>query len=217
VGAAVTLVAVALGLPVLRDQARGLRSTTGVTDAALGAMELVAPAAPAAYQPDPQNAPQITAGRYLAAIRDIGSDPSDTPAELAVASSAERATADRVLQELVARLTPASVPGAGAAPALEQAGRARVTPSAGCAVARPAGGDPVLVTAAVPERGLVVRALGGKAVEVKLRRFGDGFGNGPVGTVAPGQPQRLRLPADASSQPYHVQLSALGGVAACAA
>jgi hypothetical protein len=216
-GAAVTLLAVTLGLPVLRDQGRALQTTTHVTEAALGAMELVPGRAAPTYQPDPRNAPQLFAGSYFAAARREGSSPGATPAELEAAPSAERETADRVLQELAARLAPAAAPAAGAPPALELVTGGRVASRRACDVVRPTATTPAVVTAVVPRAGLVVRALGNAGVTIRLRRFADGFGNGPVGTVTRAEAKLLRLPADASTHRYRVELAGAGALALCAA
>lgn len=192
VGAAIVALAVLLGLPTLRDGARSLRTISGTTDAELGAVGLAARSAPPGYVPDSQLAPQLTAGKYLTFTRSIGSTNADSPAELARDLSSERSAADRVLQELTARLAPAP-------------GR-----PAGCSSPR----RPV-VSAPVPPGGLVIRAAGKQGVEVKLRRFGDAFSQPALGTVAPGEPKLLKLPADASPKPYVVQLASPTGVATC--
>jgi hypothetical protein len=215
--AAIALIAVALGLPALRDQAKALRTTTSVTYAALGAMKLVQAQTPPEYAPDPTNAPQITAGRYFSAMRQYGSDPADSAAELETGGTAERQTADRVLQEVAARLTPVPTPRAGAAPHVEQMGGLRVRQSGPCDVATPAGASPAVMTAIVPKEGVAVRALGGRPVQVRIRRFADGFDNGLIGTVATTRPRGLRLPADASPHPYRVQLIGSGRFALCVA
>jgi hypothetical protein len=80
---------------------------------------------------------------------------------------------------------------------------------------RAGGGAQALAIAVVPRRGVLVRAVGGQGVEVRLRRFADAFSDVPVGAVAPGAPRLLRLPADASSQPYRVQLASPSGLAVC--
>ena len=178
----------------LRDNARQLRTITGTTDAELGALALAARSAPPGYLPDSNLAPQLMAGSYLALARSLGSTAADTPAELSADLSGERAAADRVLQELTARLAPA--PGK----------------PAGCTA------TPATVTAVpVPRGGLIVRARGRQGVEVKLRRFGDAFSQPALGTVAPGRPMLLKLPADASPKPYVVQLASPAGVATCPA
>jgi hypothetical protein len=118
-----------------------------------------------------------------------------------------------VLQELVGRLAPSPGASTGAPPAVEKAS-GTAGQSRGCTTVRPSAGAAVVV-AVVPAQGLRMRALGANGVEVKMRRFADTFDNGPVGTVAPGAAQLLRLPADASQQPYRVQLSSQGALAVC--
>jgi hypothetical protein len=118
-GCAIMLLAVALGIPALRDNARELRTITGTTDAELGAMQLVQRSAPPDYQPEAALAPRLSAGRYLAAARSDGWA-GDSPTQLRADLSSERAQAERVLQELVARLAPASTTSAGTPPMLER-------------------------------------------------------------------------------------------------
>jgi hypothetical protein len=210
----VTLVAVMLGVPPLRDNALELRTITGTTDAELGAMQLVPRSAPPSYLPDPSRAPQLSAGRYFAAARGFGSA-GDSPRELETDLNDERTQADRVLQELVARLTPAGVSSSGTPPVLEQAVGGQPRARGRCNVVRPSGADSVVVTAALPRAGLAIRALGRLGVEIKLRRFGDAFTNAPIGTVTPGPTQLLRVPGDASTRPYRVQLTGQGGLSLC--
>jgi hypothetical protein len=216
-GAGVTVVVVALGLPALADNARQLRATTGTTDAELAALELSMARAPVGYQPDRDAAPQILAGRYASAVRTYGSSPADSPRELATALSGDRAQADRVLQQIDARLTPAPPLRAGVPPKLDQATGGRQTVRSGCVLIRPDAGAQAVATAALPAGGIVVRALGGQGVEVKLRRFGDVFANPPVGVVPPGRAELLRLPSDAAKQPYRLQAASAGPMALCGA
>jgi hypothetical protein len=215
-GVAITLLAVALGVPPLRDNALQLRTITHTTDAELGAMQLVPRSAPPSYVPDPRGSPQISAGRYFAAARSYGSA-GDSPGELPTDLSGDRAQADRVLQELVGRLSASPRASTGAPPALERTSGGTARQGRACTTVRPAAGAQVVVTAVVPAQGLRIRAGGANGVEVKMRRFADAFANGPVGTVAPGPAQLLRLPADASTQPYRVQLASQGALAVCSA
>jgi hypothetical protein len=62
---------------------------------------------------------------------------------------------------------------------------------------------------------MVVRTAGSEGVEVKLRRFADVIANAAVGTVAPGQPRLVRIPADASTEPDRAQLASATGLAVC--
>ena len=187
VGAVFVLVAGLASVPWARDYARGVRGATGEMDAELGALTLVRSRAPAAYRPDPALAPQITAGGFLAAVDDLGSNPSDTAAQLPGDFNEERQRADRVLQDLALAASPAT----GAAPR-------------SC---RPLGARAVEAT--VPASGLVLDGRGRAAVRV--RRFADDFVNPPTPVPVSG-PTRLRFAADGSPVPYRVQLSAAGGV-----
>jgi hypothetical protein len=198
-GAMITVVSVALGLPGLRDRSRQLRTLSNTSAAELGALELSAARAPADFSPDSAS-PQVRAGPYLEAVKDYGSSPADTLPELEGALSADRAQADQVLQKLDVQLAPL--------PAGARGG--------GCSVTRPAAGAPAIATATVSKAGIVVRAMGDQPAQLKLRRFADGFGNAPIAEVRPGQPMKLRLPADASPRPYVAQVQSAGPVAVCA-
>ena len=198
--AMITLVAVALGLPALRDNARQLRGFGTVTAAELGALQLLAARVPAAYPPDASTTPAAACRPYFEAVKAYGSSPADSPSELEAAAAPDRAQADRVLQEINVHLQPASTKGQD------------------CRVARPAaGGGPAVVTATVPAAGLVVRALGDQPADLRLRRFGNAFANASLGSDPKAQPQLLRMPPDASPRPYVAQAQSAGPVALCAA
>jgi hypothetical protein len=209
------LVAIALGLPVLRDNGRQLRAFGQTNAAELGAMELSRARVPASYELDPASAPQVTAGRYLSAIDAFGSSPAYTPAQLEGAPAAARVQADRVLQEINVHVLPARrVGNGGPAPDVVAAG-ARVDRSGGCSVLRPLSGSAVTGVATLPKIGLAVRALGAAPIELRLHRFADDFSNAPLAAVPRGQPQQLQMPADASSHPYAIQVSGTGAAAVC--
>src|SRR5262249_20647089 len=125
----------------------------------------------------------------------------DSPHELTQAFSADRTRADRVLQEINARLN--AVP--------------RRSPLRGCQSHRPSPGGALVVRMAVPDTGLVVRALGDQPAEVKLRRFGDRFENAGLGQVEHGQPRFLNPPTDRSPRPYVAQITSAGPFAICLA
>ena len=61
-----------------------------------GALEVAGPTAPPTLAPDPGRAPYITADRYFAAVRQLGS-PADTPAEVHARPEPQREAADGVL------------------------------------------------------------------------------------------------------------------------
>ena len=197
--ALITLVAVALGLPTLRDNVRQLRTFGTLTGAELGALELSAAPVLAGYPPEASSTPQLHAGPYFAAVKAYGSSLADSPSELEAAPASDRAQADRVLQEINIHLLPSSTKGRD------------------CRVARPAPGKPAIVTPTVPPGGIVVRALGDQPADLRLRRFGDGFANASLGVVPNAQPQLLRMPPDASARPYVAQAQSAGPVALCTA
>jgi hypothetical protein len=102
-------------------------------------------------------------------------------------------------------------------PKLDQATGGRQAVRRACVLIRPDAGAQGVATATLSAAGIVVRALGGQGVEVKLRRFGDAFTNPAVGVVPPGRAELLRLPGDAAEQPYRVQAASAGPMALCGA
>ncbi len=186
VGAAFVLVAGLASVPWARDYSRGVRAATGEMDAELGALTLVGSSAPAAYRPDPALAPQLTAGRFLDAVRDLGSNPSDTAAQLPGDFNEERQRADRVLQDLALRVTAAT----GAQPR-----RCRRLPASG-------------IETIVPRRGLLLDGRGRAAL--RMRRFADDVVNPPSPIPVAG-PTSVSFARDRSSVPYRVQISPAGG------
>jgi hypothetical protein len=104
------LVAAAIlgNLDGLRDGAREIHGYTEVVAPELGAVELLGPAA---NPVDPVHAPDITVGPYLAAVKDIGSSPADSPERIARRSERGRLAADRVLMGASRAVPPVPVPG----------------------------------------------------------------------------------------------------------
>jgi hypothetical protein len=96
VAAAVAAVAIAMGLPVLREHTRAVRATTDRVAAGLAAVELLGDHADPAYQVAPKDSPQIVVGPYLAAVRGFGESPA---ADLEAVGGAPLAEADRVLAQ----------------------------------------------------------------------------------------------------------------------
>ncbi|MGZ4270652.1 MAG: hypothetical protein ACXVFN_20040 [Solirubrobacteraceae bacterium] len=215
--AGVTVVAVALGFPTLRDNAVRLRTITQATRAELTGVDLSRATVAASYQPDPAGSQQITAGPYLAAVHAQGSSPAFSIAEATAASPADRVQTDRVLQDINAHPTPAEPAADGPAPVLGAGTAGTQTARGACRLVRPSAGAPAVVIAILPPQGLVVRALGSAAAQLKLRRFADTFANASLATVAADRPVLLKLPADRAPQRYVLQVSGPSGAAVCRA
>ena len=162
--------------------------------AELGALEIAGPSAPPTLAPDPMRAPDITADRYFAAVRQLGS-PADTPEEIKRQGEPQREAADGVLAAgLRVGLQPTHALSSNAAPPpLESASGLRQKRDGGCfTLQAAAAGASAAFT--VPVHGLVIDDLGKDPVEVRIRSFGDTF-PGPLGDVQPGQSALLAIPA----------------------
>jgi hypothetical protein len=160
----------------------------------------------------------IPAGRYYEAVDRYGSSPGFTLEELLRAPEARRAGTDAKLQRVLqvgigpvkASQRPASSP-----PVVE--GTERGTASVrrpGCVRFTPAGDDPHLYVT-VPESGLYVTA-GRAPVEPRLRRFGDGWPEGPLGVVAAESVGGFFIPRDRAPQPWHARLDSTAPFTVCA-
>lgn len=193
----VVLVAVSVrgNVDQLRQGGAGLRDASTYVKAELRAVELAGARVDPGFRPDPVRAPQIDAGRYLAAIHDLGS-PADSVADLRRQPAAVRNAADVVLlQALRVRLRGAG-DGTGSA----------------CSVSKPAGASDAQVE--LQARGPVVISAEASPVRVAARAFGDA----PVslGTVAPGTTRTLGLVPIAAG-PWRVQVDSSGPVRVCPA
>ena len=176
----------------------------------LAATQLAGRSVPPGYRPQPVLAPQIAAGPYLAAVEDGGS-PGPGPNQLPKLFGRGRAAADGVLTSAYGiALTPATGKPAGQAPPAEGAAAAETTTRGACLRAQPQSASGV-VDVAIPPNGL---QLAGNA-KVYLRRFGDMFPQTALGAVAPGAPVTLKVPADASTAPWHARLALAGPTRIC--
>lgn len=209
VAAAFVLLAVLTGLTVLHAGADGRRENAEVLTAELGALELVATHVPPTYQPDPQGAPQITAGPYLHTVHAMGSTPADTPAEITAADQAARAAADGVLLTVDApalRPLGATRPSPLApAPVVTAATGATQSPQGSCIRLMPAGAPSLTAALTLPAGGVVIRNEGSAPASLALKRFGEGFA--PLaGAVRPHTSVKLMLARDAAPEPWHLQV-----------
>jgi hypothetical protein len=173
-----------------------LREQGEVVRAQLAALELGIERAPPDYKPDPRVSWPlwyVTAGEWRSSIRFLGS-PAVAAADLPQASAEGRAQADRILTEL------RGVDVRGASPAPGPGGPACVDHPGGT------------VEAPLGEAGVMVVPTGSEGLEVRVRRFGDGYPEPPLAVVPPGEARTLVPSTDASPAEWQVELR--GGPAA---
>jgi hypothetical protein len=181
--------------------------------AELGALELAGPGTRSDFAPDPVRAPDITAGKYFAAVRDYGSSPASSPEEIARAGEAERQAADIVL--LGAAGTSAA-PGGRAAesipPILEAIEKGEARTQGGCVrVVLSAAGTTFDV--GVRGSGLLIESSGVAPVELRLRSFAGAFPEQPFASLPAGR-HSLRLPTRHGVR-WHARLTVREPVSAC--
>jgi len=216
--ALVVLLFVVTGLTLLHNGAAGLRATSKTVTAELGALELVSAHAQAAYQPDPQRAPQIMAGPYLHTVRAIGSSPADTPAEIAASDAVSRGAADSVLIALDG-LAPLPLGGLrpsplAPAPAISALTSGFLTQRGGCLLLTPLPGTALTASLTLPSGGVAIYDRGSGPGAVSVKRFGDSFQ--PISAVVP--PHRavaLAGSQDGAPQPWQTQLSSSAPLTVC--
>jgi hypothetical protein len=192
--AAVAVFAVIANVHLLRRGAREIRAFSDFLRPELAALEIAGPGVPADFRPDPTRAPHLVAGRYLDAVRQLGS-PAESPRDLLGEPEPQREAADAVLlAALGVRLAPAS---------------SGVAVVAGCDR-----GASVDVTRS--ELAVVVEAPPRAPAEVFVRRFADLNPRTPLGLVPPAGRRRLMLPRRHAPGPWRVRVSsASGSVAVC--
>jgi hypothetical protein len=211
------IVAVLVGASVLanfgslRSGSQYLQEWSRYVRAELGVLELAGPGTRSDFAPDPVRAPDITAGRYFAAVREYGS-PASSVSELARAGEGERQSADSVLlQALGTSVRPDGDPGAKA-PSVEAADKGRTTMQGGCVRFAPSGPGATL-DVSVPAPGLFIEHSGAAPVELRLRAFATGFPAQPFASL-PAAKHSLRLPAREGVR-WHVRLTTAQPVLAC--
>ena len=191
------------GSQYLQDWSRHVR-------AELAALELAGPGTRTDFVPDPVRAPDITAGRYFAAVRDYGS-PASSAAELRTAGEPERQSADSVLiQALGIAAAPGGEAGNGSAPAVDaKTGGAVLTGGACLRFVPSAPGAALDLT--VPAGGLLVRVAA--PVELRLRARAATFPPQPLASLSAGT-YSLRPPARDQVR-WHARLTAEKPLSAC--
>ena len=199
----------------MREGAGYLRDESTAVDGALAALPLVASRVGPDFQPDPHSAPQIRAGAYLDAVRDLGS-PAPSPRALPGMFERARARADESLRRALSpRPTASDGAPSGAAPKIDFVEAATQQAKGACQTVASQGGA-ATADVVVPPGGLLLRPVA-DSFTVSLRRFSDVYGEDPIATVpARGRQVLLQLPPDASPVPWHARLAFGGSVRACA-
>jgi hypothetical protein len=216
VAAALALFAAVANYGPLKAGSAQFQDWSTYVRAELGALEVAGPTAPPTLAPDPTRAPDITADRYFAAVRQLGS-PADTPAEVRARPEPQREAADGVL---VAGLQVGLHPASGitavkvAPPALETSSGIATARSGACLSLR-ATAPGASAAFVVPDRGVVVGNAGPGNVEVRIRSFADNFPAAPLGSVPPNQAEVLAIP-ERSGLVWHAQLTEPGQARVCA-
>jgi hypothetical protein len=197
----------------LRSGSQYLQDWSRYVRAELGALEIAGPGTRSDFAPDPVRAPDITSGRYFAAIREYGS-PAISASEIARTGEAERQAADSVLlQALGTALVPDGVT-AAEPPSVEATTNGRTTTHDGCVRFAPSGAGAAL-DLNVPALGLVVESGGTTPVELRLRSFATGYPQQPFASISAGA-RLLRLPAR-SGILWHARLTAAEPFRTCSA
>jgi hypothetical protein len=172
------------GSQYLQDWSRHVR-------AELAALELAGPETRSDFAPDPVRAPDITAGRYFAAVRDYGS-PASSDAELRMAGEAERQSADSTLiQALGISAAPGGDVGNGAPPPVEGATGGTARTNGACIRFVPSAPGAALELQ-VADGGVLIRAEG--PGELHLRALATTFPEQPLAALHAGT-YALRAPA----------------------
>jgi hypothetical protein len=221
---AVAAVAVIANVGDLRDAGRFLRTQSEGERAVLAALELSRTAVPrdhAATAFPGYPLVVVQAGPYFDAARAYGS-PAAAPGELAALPGAARLAADRELSTIHGAALHATGPGAPVAtgpPRIDVARGGATNHDGGCTSFRPAGAAPAAevpeLQLTLPAAGLLLKAEGGPAT-VSLRRFADVFAEESERRLSAGASATLRIPGDASPQPWRVRVAPEGRLTVCA-
>jgi hypothetical protein len=196
--------------------AAGLRDASNYVSAELGALALVRDRVDPSFQPDPQRAPQISAGGYFRAIDDLGS-PADTLAELRARPDAVRSSADAMLARALGadrlREAAAPAPDGVTAPEVTNAARGAPVTDGSCLTFTP--NAPLgAVEIGGPNVDVDVTASAGNPVQISVRNLADQYESPAIATVAPGANQRLVVP-EVRTGPWHVLLTSDGPFRVC--
>ncbi len=195
----VVAISVAANLAAMRDAWQDLKGYSAVVRGALSGLELARDRVPAEFTLTGENSGfdffgLVDAGSYFSAIDDYGS-PAYAADEIATAPEPARGAADKVLADAYG-LGFAPRPGAAAERCLEaEANR----------------GEPRILE--LPRGGLVLE-LEAEGSQARLRRYAADSWPVELGSPPPGA-SALAVPADASAEPWELELTTSGAVRAC--
>jgi hypothetical protein len=209
--------ALVANLGALRTGERGLRASDDSVRASLGVIDIAAPVVSPGFVPESGNAPQITAGLYLAAAHALGT-PALTLSELKRTPEPILSHSDKlfVLGERLA-LVPGSSQTVGTRPIdVMAASGGRSSAEGLCTAFAPAGGPGSLELRISPGEALSLRTAAGGQSTIYVRRLDPTYQPSPVGTIAGGGTAQLRFPMDrAPGLPWYAQVRTSARVRAC--
>jgi hypothetical protein len=215
VAGAVVLASAAMGWQTLHNNALVLRATSLTVAAQVGAMQLEQAYVQPAYAPSPANAPNINAGLYFTAAKEMDSYAGDSPSEIIASGLDGDVAADAVMVAILAPVpTPEAQPAGNApAPTLLSDVTERVTHTADCLAITPTAANATVVVT-LPPGGAYIRNGSRSTVALGLRRFAPGFT--PVPAVpALRRGYALKIPLDRSTLPWYLELGSSGPFSVC--
>lgn len=214
----VAAAAIVSNLNMLRTGESSLRASDTSVRTSLAAVQIAAPLVAPGFPPDPANAPQINAGPYLAAVRDLGS-PAYTVPELERAPLTVQAEADSVLAqaEQLAVAPDRNLPTGDTPLNVDSLVGGRAITRGACDAFVPTASPMSFQVRLAPGGTLFIRASSGRPVSLYLRRFASSFPALAFATVRGGRGASLRLPHDLARQiPWSVQLVGSQATTVCA-
>jgi len=201
----------------LREGSLQLQQWSSIVGAEFGAVEIAGTSADPDWVIDPVRLQFVTAGSYLAAVRELGS-PALPPAGISRVNEFHRQLADTTLLQGLAVTPRAGGVAAGTAPARDpttprdQHGQPAQSSVRGpCLVLTPAGSRAQL-DATLPSAGVVIESRGA-SVLIWLRSFGFHFVE-PIGSLGAGERATL-APPPRPGIVWHVRVSSAGETGIC--
>jgi len=201
----------------LRDAERFFRGIWEPLRGSLAAFEVAGTHTPPTMAPNSPSWPNLTAGPYLAAVRDNGS-PTGGGAWLIHASERQRQIADAQLvaaEAIDARPVDAAPISSGAAPDVEQPASGTVRAGTSCVRFAPTASDGALTLQLRPGASIAIEAADRAPASVQVRRFADEL-TSLTTAVAGGSTAVLATVLDgAPTVPWHVRITSSGRVRVC--